>query len=110
MAIKTIPLDHEGVAAEALEVSWDGGQFVLVVAPKGLVACGVVDPAVMNRFGAAIAIARGTPEKPLVSADDLLSARIVEVTDAATDLGIIKAEVCDPGTLLLTRRHRKVRQ
>jgi len=30
--------------------------------------------------------------------------------DAAFDLGIIKAEVCDPNSLLLTRRHRKLRQ
>ncbi len=30
--------------------------------------------------------------------------------DAASDLGLIKAEVCDPGTLLLTRRHAKIRQ
>ena len=30
--------------------------------------------------------------------------------DAACDLGVIKAEVCDPNSLLLTRRHAKVRQ
>lgn len=30
--------------------------------------------------------------------------------DAASDLGLIKPEVCDPGSLLLTRRHAKVRQ
>ena len=30
--------------------------------------------------------------------------------DAASDLGLIRAEVCDPGSLLLTRRHHKVRQ
>jgi len=30
--------------------------------------------------------------------------------DAAFDLGIIKAEVCDPDSLMLTRRHAKVRQ
>lgn len=30
--------------------------------------------------------------------------------DAATDLGILKAEICDPDSLLLTRRHQKVRQ
>ena len=30
--------------------------------------------------------------------------------DAASDLGLIKAEVCDPDTLLLTRRHAKIRQ
>lgn len=30
--------------------------------------------------------------------------------DAASDLGVIQAEVCDPNSLLLTRRHAKVRQ
>ena len=30
--------------------------------------------------------------------------------DAANDLGLIRAEVCDPNSLLLTRRHAKVRQ
>ncbi len=30
--------------------------------------------------------------------------------DAASDLGLIKATVCDPNTLLLSRRHAKVRQ
>jgi len=30
--------------------------------------------------------------------------------DAASDLGLIKAEVCDPNTLLLSTRHSKVRQ
>ena len=30
--------------------------------------------------------------------------------DAAFDLGIIRAEVCDPHTLLLSSRHEKIRQ
>lgn len=30
--------------------------------------------------------------------------------DAASDLGIIRAAVCDPNSLLLTSRHSKVRQ
>lgn len=30
--------------------------------------------------------------------------------DAASDLGLIRAEVCDPNSLLLTRRHAKIRQ
>jgi len=30
--------------------------------------------------------------------------------DAAYDLGVIRAEVCDPNSLLLTRRHSKIRQ
>jgi len=30
--------------------------------------------------------------------------------DAASDLGVIRAEVCDPGSLLLSSRHQKIRQ
>lgn len=30
--------------------------------------------------------------------------------DAASDLGIIRARVCDPDSLLLQSRHRKLRQ
>jgi len=30
--------------------------------------------------------------------------------DAASDLGLIRAEVCDPNSLLLSSRHSKVRQ
>jgi hypothetical protein len=30
--------------------------------------------------------------------------------DAACDLGILKAEVCDPNSLLLSNRHAKIRQ
>lgn len=88
MAVQVYPLTLLDGKAEAIEASWEGGQFVLIVAPKGLLACGVVDPVVMNRFGSAVAVARGTPEHPLVTADDLLSARIVEVTTAANTLGI----------------------
>jgi uncharacterized protein YunC (DUF1805 family) len=88
MPVKVSAVQQSGVAAESIEVSWNGGQFVLIIAPKGLVACGVVDPAVMNRFGAAVAVARGTPQRPLVTTDDLLAAPIAEVTDSAAALGI----------------------
>ena len=30
--------------------------------------------------------------------------------DAASDLGLIKAQVCDPGSLLLSKRHENVRK
>jgi hypothetical protein len=30
--------------------------------------------------------------------------------DAASDLGVIRAEVCDPNSLLLTNRHAGIRQ
>lgn len=74
--------------ALGLQVAWSDAQFVMIVAEKGLVSCGVIDKEVMNRFGAAIAIARGTPEKPLKTTDDLLCAAIVEVTEKAAAYGI----------------------
>ncbi len=88
MPVQVSTLLHDGKPCEVLEVSWQGGQFVVIVAAKGLLACGVIDPVVMNRFGAAVAVARGTPQCPLVTGDDLLAARIAEVTEAAAALGI----------------------
>ncbi|HNW27082.1 MAG TPA: DUF1805 domain-containing protein [Spirochaetota bacterium] len=77
-------------AASGLAVGWDGGQIVIIAAKKGLVACGIVDMAVAEKFGFAVAIARGTPEKPLVTADDLLEASIAEVSAKGAEYGILK--------------------
>jgi len=88
MPITVKPLLAKNTAASALEVAWRDSQFVLVVTDKGLVACGVVDKEVMERAGAAIAIARGTPEKPLVTVDDLLAATTVDVTAKAAAYGV----------------------
>jgi len=89
MEIKTVPVQAGGKTAQGLMVSWDGGQFVMIVAEKGLVSCGVIDKAVMERFDAAVAIARGTPEKPLKTVEDLLAARIADVTKkAASSFGV----------------------
>ena len=88
MPIKTTPIKTAAGTAESLEVSWDGGQFVMIIGERGVLSCGVVDEKVMNRFGAAVAIARGTPENPLVTPDDLLAATVADVTDEAAARGV----------------------
>lgn len=88
MPIQVTPVPSKNTPALGLEVSWTDSQFVIIVTEKGLVACGVVDKEVMNRAGAAIAIARGTREKPLKTVADLLAARIVDATDKAFEYGI----------------------
>jgi len=88
MPITILPVRGKSAAAMGLAVSWQDSQFVMIVTDKGLVSCGVIDMAVMNRAGAAIAVARGTKEKPLVTVDDLLAARIAEVTEKAAAYGI----------------------
>lgn len=74
--------------ALGLEVAWSDSQFVLVVTDKGLVACWVVDKEVMERASAAIAIARGTREHPLVTVEDLMNAKIADVTSKAAAYGV----------------------
>ncbi len=67
---------------------WPTGQYCAIHCEYGIVACGLYDCAVATRFGMALAIARGTPEHPLFEPEDLLSARIVEVSDLAVRMGI----------------------
>ena len=73
-----------------VEISWDNGQCVLIVAKKGLVACGAIDLKVMDEFDFAVAISKGTPEKSLVTTEDLLDAKIIGATSEAQNLGIIE--------------------
>lgn len=89
MPINVSGVPCKGAANLGLAVSWSDSQFVMIVAERGLVSCGVVDKAVMERAGAAIAIARGTPEHPLKTVEDLLCARIADVTAKAAEYGIV---------------------
>lgn len=88
MPIDITPVQGSRTAANGLSVTWEKGQFVLVIADKGLVACGIIDLEVAKKFSFAVAIAHGTPEKPLVTADDLLEAEVSEITPEAEALGV----------------------
>ena len=67
---------------------WRGGQYCAIHTERGLIGCGIYDVRVASEFGMAVAIARGTPAQPLREPEDLLSARIVGLSDAAERLGI----------------------
>lgn len=81
-------VDLGGRSVVGCEYRWPGGQYCSLNAPLGVVGCGIFDIAIANRFGMAFAIARGTPERPLRTREDLLEARIVEASDAALKLCI----------------------
>jgi uncharacterized protein YunC (DUF1805 family) len=53
-----------------------------------MVGCGIYDVHTAGKFHMAVAIARGTPDHPLCEPEDLLSAKIVEVSSPAAQLGI----------------------
>lgn len=67
---------------------WEGGQYCALLTRKGLIGCGAYHVPTMEHFGQAVAIARGTPQKPLVEPEDLFNARIVEASRQAQELGI----------------------
>ncbi|HEX7448046.1 MAG TPA: DUF1805 domain-containing protein [Pirellulales bacterium] len=67
---------------------WPGGQYCAIHTARGMVGCGIFDVHVAGEFGMAVAIAKGTPEKPLVEPEDLYSAKIVAVSEPAKKLGI----------------------
>ncbi|MFP4502698.1 MAG: DUF1805 domain-containing protein [Candidatus Hydrogenedentota bacterium] len=88
MPVNIVPALSKTTPALGIEMSWQDSQCVMIVTEKGMVACGVIDTEVMDRMGAAIAIARGTKEKPLVTTPDLLSASIEEMTGKAAEHGV----------------------
>jgi uncharacterized protein YunC (DUF1805 family) len=67
---------------------WQGGQYCALITARGLIGCGAYHVPTMEHFGQAVAIARGTPAKPLVEPEDLFEAKIVEASRQARELGI----------------------
>lgn len=67
---------------------WPGGQYCAIHTDKGIVGCGIYDCSIATHFGIAVAIARGTPQHPLFEPEDLMSAKIAEVSQSAAEMGI----------------------
>ena len=67
---------------------WGGGQYCAIHTDRGLIGCGIYNPHVAGEFGQLVAIAKGTPEKPLCVPEDLFEAKIVEVSEPAERAGI----------------------
>jgi uncharacterized protein YunC (DUF1805 family) len=67
---------------------WQKGQYCSILTQAGIVGCGIYDLKTAAEFDQAIAIAKGTPAKPLVEPEDLFHAKIVGVTPKAESFGI----------------------
>ena len=81
-------LQFENGKAIGISNRWHKGQYCMILTEAGLVGCGIYDVKTAAVFDQAVAIARGTPQKPLVNPEDLLDAKIVEATPQAQQLGI----------------------
>ena len=84
------PLQFRNGCAIGMSNRWLKGQYCTILTEAGLVGCGIYDVKTAAEFGQAVAIARGTPEKPLVEPEDLFEAKIVDLTPQAQQLGIHK--------------------
>lgn len=82
------PLQFKNGCAIGISNRWQQGQYCSILTAAGIVGCGIYDVKTAGEFGQAIAIARGTPAKPLVDPEDLFDAQIVDVTPRARELGI----------------------
>src|SRR5688572_2022556 len=82
------PLQFKNGCAIGISNRWHQGQYCSILTEAGIVGCGIYDVKTPGEFGQAIAIARGTPENPLVEPEDLYEAKIVGVTPQAAALGI----------------------
>jgi uncharacterized protein YunC (DUF1805 family) len=82
------PLQFQNGCAIGISNRWHHGQYCVILTEAGLVGCGIYDIKTAAEFGQAIAIARGTPQKPLVDPEDLFDAEIVDATPQARSLGI----------------------
>lgn len=82
------PLQFHNGCAIGISNRWQQGQYCTILTEAGLVGCGIYDVKTAGEFGQAVAIARGTPEKPLVEPEDLFDAKIVDLTPRAEQLGI----------------------
>lgn len=82
------PLQFQNGCAIGISNRWHKGQYCMILTEAGLVGCGIYDVKTAGEFGQAVAIARGTPEKPLVDPEDLFAAKIVDLTPHARELGI----------------------
>ncbi len=67
---------------------WPGGQYCAIHTDRGIVACGIYDCEIATKFGIVLAIARGTPSHPLCEPEDLLLARVAQISEPAEKLGI----------------------
>ena len=81
-------LSFENGKAVGISNRWNKGQYCSILTAAGIVGCGIYDISTAAEFDMALAIAKGTPENPLVEPEDLFNAKIVNLTPKAKDYGI----------------------
>src|SRR5437016_11370769 len=82
------PIQFTNGSAIGISNRWNKGQYCTLLTEAGLVGCGIYDIKTAAEFCQAVAIARGTPQHPLVEPEDMFDAKIVDATPQARELGV----------------------
>ncbi len=82
------PIQLENGCALGTSDQWDQGCYCKILTAAGVVGCAIFNIEVAAEFDEAYAIAKGTPDKPLIDPEDLLEARIVGVSPRAEAYGV----------------------
>lgn len=82
------PILFQNGCAIGISNRWHKGQYCMILTEAGVVGCGIYDVKTAAEFGQAVAIARGTPQNPLVNPEDLFDAKIVDATPLAKEYGV----------------------
>jgi uncharacterized protein YunC (DUF1805 family) len=88
LSFRNEPMQFEKGTALGCSYRWPGGQYCAFHTDRGIFACGIYDCHIASEFGLVVAVARGTPANPLCEPEDLLKARVAEVSEPARRLGI----------------------
>ena len=80
-------LHFDNGTAIGISNRWEQGQYCSVLTKTGIVGCGIYDMKTPAEFDQALAIAKGTPQSPLVDPEDLLDAKIVDATPIRNTVG-----------------------
>lgn len=83
--ISTEVIDFKGGKALGVLIEMGTAPLVLIKAPKGFVMCGYLNMQTANRLGDAAALVKGVK-----SFDDVLNAKVVEVSEKARALGVVE--------------------
>jgi len=74
--------------ATGIKMEWPFGWFLIIIGNKAVLTCGAFDHETFKTFSIPMSRAVGTPKAPLKTFDDVLSAKITDVTPEAAELGI----------------------
>ena len=79
-------------SVEGVKLQWEDFSLLIVVAPKGFLACGIFDLDALDRFGKSAGIVESGPDNPIGTLERFMERKVVVRNKGAERLGITCGE------------------